>query len=334
MKLQFNSLPDLIKRFPDDASARTYLEKRKWNGNPVCPHCGCIGAYTLKDGKTYKCKDKLCAKKFTVTVGTIMENSNIPLNTWFAAIYIATAHKKGISSVQLAKDLDITQKSAWFMLHRIREMVREKKQEKLKGVVEADETYLADKSKAERKRLGEERGVPDGKEYPKKYPKAKGVIFGMIERNGHIIVKAFADNNGKNIRGAIKDNVEKKSFLFTDESNLYNRLKSEYKRFSVNHSQKEWVRGDINTNHIENFWSVMKRGIYGTYHQISYKHLHRYCDEFSHRFNNRVFTDPERFVLSLEGTKGRLKYKDLISNAHPQKAHEEAHSNQKGSEWE
>lgn len=331
MKLQFNSLPDLIKRFPDDATARVYLEKRKWGNTPACPHCGCIGAYKLKDGKTYKCKDKLCRKKFTVTVGTIMENSNIPLNTWFAAIYIATSHKKGISSCQLAKDLGITQKSAWFMLHRIREMVREKQREKLSGVVEADETYLADKSKAERKRLGEERLIP-GKEYPKKFPKAKGVIFGMIERNGKVIVKAFADNNGKNIRGAIKENVEKQSFLFTDESNLYRRLASDYKRFSVNHSQKEWTKGDINTNHIENFWSVMKRGIYGIYHQISYKHLHRYCDEFSHRFNNRVFTDPERFLLSLEQTQGRLKYKDLITNDSPKP--EKENGSKEKSEWD
>ncbi len=333
MKLIFNSLPDLIKRFPDDSAARTYLEKRKWHDTPVCPHCGCIGGYKLNDGKTYKCKDKLCRKKFTVTVGTIMENSNIPLNTWFAAIYIATAHKKGISSVQLAKDLGITQKSAWFMLHRIREMVRVKRQEKLTGIVEADETYLADKSKAERKRLGEERLMP-GKEYPKKFPKAKGVIFGMIERNGRIIVKSFADNNGKNIRGAIKQNVEKHSFLFTDESNLYNRLLSEYKRFSVNHSREEWVRGDINTNHIENFWSVMKRGIYGIYHQVSYKHLHRYCDEFSHRFNNREFTDPERFVLSLENTQGRLKYKNLISGISNESSKETNITKEKDSEWE
>lgn len=333
MKLLFNSLPDLIKRFPNDSAARTYLERRKWNGNPVCPHCGCIGAYKLNDGKTYKCKDKLCHKKFTVTVGTIMENSNIPLNTWFAAIYIATAHKKGISSVQLAKDLGITQKSAWFMLHRIREMVRVKRQEKLTGVVEADETYLSGKSKEERKRLGEERLMP-GKEYPKKFPKAKGVIFGMIERNGRIIIKSFADNNGKNIRDAVNGNVEKHSFLFTDESNLYNRLRSDYKRFSVNHSQEEWTRGDINTNHIENFWSVMKRGIYGIYHQISYKHLHRYCDEFSHRFNNREFTDPERFVLSLENTQGRLKYKTLISDISNESNKETNTTKEEGSEWE
>src|SRR5215204_1333758 len=130
--MEFKNLKDLLKTFSSDQICREFLEKQRWKGKPVCPFCGSMdGAYTLNDGKTYKCKEKLCHKKYTVTVGTIFENTKVPLSTWFAAIYLCTAHKKGISSLQLHRDLGITQKTAWFMLHRIREMMREKAPEQL-----------------------------------------------------------------------------------------------------------------------------------------------------------------------------------------------------------
>jgi transposase-like protein len=326
MDFNFKGLPQLLKRFPDDATARHFFEQERWNGTPICPFCGSDGFYKLKDNRTYKCSNKECHKKYTVTVGTIFHSSHIPLNIWFAACYLVSSHKKGISSHQLARDLNVTQKTGWFMLHRIREMVRTKAPQKLSGVVEADETYMARKYRSDFKGIS-----PEEVEYNLTNPiKNKGAVLGMIERGGKVITKTFADNNAKNIRTAIKNNVKKDSFLFTDESFLYRRGLDEFKHDSVFHAQREWVRGDTHTNSIENFWSIMKRGIYGIYHQVSYKHLSAYCDEFSFRFNSRKMPDNDRFVLSLREPQGRLKYSQLILNE-PQK--EEQYKEEKN-EWD
>lgn len=194
------------------------------------------------------------------------------------------------------------------MLHRIREMYRVKEPAKLSGVVEVDETYMARKFHSEQK--------PQEFDYTPSWPniKEKGCVFGMVQRKGQVIVKVFESNNAQEIRAAIKNHVEKSSFLFTDGSHLYNKGLEEYKKDNVVHSTREYVKGDVHTNTIENFWGIMKRGIYGTYHQVSYKHLQRYCDEFSFRFNSRDKQDNSRFTLSLTKPEGRLKYKQLISN--------------------
>jgi len=313
MDFKFTGLPALFKRFPDDATAREYYEQERWGGTPICPFCGSDKWYKLNDGKTYKCGNKECYKKYTVTVGTFFEGSHIKLNIWFAAIYLISAHKKGISSHQLAKDLNVTQKTAWFMLHRIRGMVQDKAPVKLKGVIEADETYMS------RKYASDFQGLSAYElAYKLNSPQNnKGVVMGMAERGGKVIVRAFDNNNGENIQNAVKNYVEKHSWLMTDESNLYKSGLEKYKHETVNHSKEEWVKGDITTNRVENFWSVMRRGIYGIYHQVSYKHLHRYCDEFSFRYNNRDIKDNSRFSLSLRHTQGRLTYKKLIQDAPP-----------------
>jgi transposase-like protein len=324
MELNFKGLPQLLKKFPDNASARVYLEQRIWGGIPKCPFCGCDNWYKLSKEGQYKCGDKKCHKKYTVTVNTIFHGSHIPLNIWFAAMYLMSSHKKGISSHQLAKDLAITQKSAWFLLHRIRGMVKEKSEVKLKGIVEADETYMARKFHAENK--------PKDFDFTPSWPniKEKGCVFGMAERKGKVIIKVFESNKGEDIKSAIKKHVEKHSWLFTDGSNIYKDGLSEFKQDSVVHSKREYVKGDVYTNNIENFWGIMKRGIYGIYHQVSYKHLERYCDEFSFRYNSREIPDNERFALSLKDISGRLKYSQLISNEPKQK---EIHIKEE-SEWD
>lgn len=288
--------------------ARKYLEEKLWNGTPVCPFCGCDKWYQLKDNKTYKCGNRKCHKKYTVTVGTIFQSSHIPLNLWFAAMYLMASHKKGISSHQLAKDINITQKAAWHVLHRIRELFRVKEPVILSGIVEADETYMSRKFHSEQK--------PKDFDYTLSWPniKDKGCVFGMVQRKGNVVVKVFESNKGEDIKNAIKNNVEKHSWLFTDGSNLYKQGLDKYKKEHVVHSKREYVKGDIHTNNIENFWGVMKRGIYGTYHQVSYKHLQRYCDEFSFRYNSRQEKDNIRFSVSLNKPEGRLKYSQLISN--------------------
>ena len=320
MEFTFKGLPQLLKRFPDDATARHHFEAERWNGVPTCPYCGCDKYYRLNTGKHYKCGNKACHKKYTVTVGTIFESSHIPLNIWFAAMYLIGSHKKGISSYQIAKDLNVTQKTAWFMLHRIREMYREKKHEKLTGTVEADETYMARKFHSEQK--------PTGFDFTPSWPniRDKGCVFGMIQRKGKIIVKVFTSNKGEHIKAAIKQHVEKHTTLYTDESHIYKKDLREYYRGAVTHSRKEYVRGDVHTNNVENFWSIMKRGVYGTYHQISFKHLSRYCDEFCFRYNSRKIADNERFSVSLLQPQGRLKYRQLIANE-PQKAYPDKEEN-------
>lgn len=306
----FNNLHELIATMPDEKTCREYLIKERWNGIIVCPYCGCEGAYSIENGKRFKCKSKACYKKFSVTVGTVFEASNIPLNKWFMAIYLTTAHKKGISSYQLGKDIGVAQKSAWFMLHRIRELMSHVPNEKLKGDIELDETYMARKYRSDYKGL-----KPAEIEFihnNKFNAKNKGAVVGMVERGNKIRVLTFPENKANVVREAINTHIEEGSRLLTDESNLYKAGLENYKHDTVTHTKREWVRGDVHTNNVENFWSVMKRGVHGIYHQISYKHLQRYCDEYSYRYNSRKIKDKDRFVNSLQQIEGRLTYKKLV----------------------
>lgn len=312
----FTNLLELIKSMPDEQTCREYIAVQRWGvGKVVCPYCEGQKAYVIEGGKRYKCADKTCLKKFSVTVGTFMEASNIPLTKWIAGIYLVTSSKKGISSYQLGRQLGIAQKNSWFMLHRIRQVVMPNNDEQLKDTIEADETYMARKYRSDFKGL-----PPDEVEYKLNHKHDnKGAVLGMVERNtGKVRLLAFANNNRDNITAAVRANVKKGSKLHTDESYLYRALEQEYYRETVVHGRKEWVRqsivsGKVHTNNVENFWSVMKRGVHGIYHQISYKHLQAYCNEFAFRYNTREIKDHERFVLSLEGIKGRLTYKQLIS---------------------
>lgn len=301
----FNNLRELIATMPDEKSCRDYLIKQRWDGKPECPYCGCDKTYVIEGGKRFKCGSKACYSKFSVTVGTIMEASNIPLTKWLMAIYLCTAHKKGISSYQLAKDIGVAQKSAWFMLHRIREKMLPKIQKTLGNIVEADLTFIGGKisNQSNKKR----------KEYREhKNPKYnKTSVLGMTERQGDTIMKTVPNVPNESER-IVRENLERATLLVTDEGGEFLRLNDNYQHHTVTHSTNEYVRGNFHTNSIEGIFSHFKRMVYGIYHQISPKHTQRYLDEFTYRFNSRKLTDVNRFDITMKNLNGRLTYKDLI----------------------
>jgi len=301
---QFKNLTQLFDYFKDEQTCREYLEQQRWNGEPVCPFCNTKNPYRTNRG--FKCRNKECYKKFTVTVGTIYENSKVPLRTWFAAVYLCTSSKKGISSLQLHRQLGVTQKTAWFILHRIREMLRAKAPHMLKDVVEIDETLVGGKNKnrhADKKVKGSQ-----GRSAKDKTP-----VLGAVQRGGKLVAVAVPDTQAETLKPIIKKWVEDGSIMVTDEYRSYNELKRDYLHVTVNHSEEEYVRGAFHTNTIEGFWSLFKRGIFGIYHNVSPKHLQRYVTEFESRYNSREKNDNERFELSVQNSTGRLKYKQLIS---------------------
>jgi transposase-like protein len=301
----FKTLKELMIKLADEKYCRDYVESMRWGGKPVCPHCGEGKPYRLKNGKTFRCKAKTCKKDFTVTVGTIFENSKIPLSTWMAAIYICTAHKKGISSVQLAKDLGVTQKSAWFMWHRIRTMLCPTEEPQLTDIVEVDETYvggkLANMHSKKRKKITE-----SGKD--NKVP-----VMGLVQRDGMLYLKVKPDE--KQFKDFVHTHVNPEAVVVTDAHLGYRGLDETHAgHMIVNHSQGEYKVGEnYHTNTIEGFFSILKRGIYGIYHQVSPKHLPRYCEEFAYRYNSRKIKDYQRFENAIANPDGRLKYKDLTA---------------------
>lgn len=311
----FNNLRELILSMPTEKACREYLAKQRWvDGKASCPYCGHGKCYSIEDGERYKCANNKCYKRFKITVGTIFEASNIPLTKWFTAIYLVTAHKKGISSYQLAKDIGVTQKTGWFMLHRVREVMRLKGNDKLNNVTEIDEVFIGGKvpnmSKSKRAKLREEQNTYN----------TKTMVMGMLERDGQLKLMPV-NNNALDMLKAISQNVDSKANLMTDHNTAYANLKKIYTSHEiVNHSAKEYVReGNIHTNSIEGAFSLLKRSIIGIYHQVTPKHLSRYCDETSYRYNLRDMTDAHRFDFSLNNIEGRLTYRDLVNAIAPEK---------------
>lgn len=300
--LEFKNLKDLMIRLSDESVCRAYMENMRWGNAPFCPHCNSTKPYKLKDGKSYRCSSRKCRKDFTVTVGTIFENSKIPLSTWLAAVYVLTGHKKGISSHQLARDLGVTQKTAWFINHRVRLIMGDPNPEPLENVVEVDETYVGGKfanmNRGRRKKwqaLGQDNKV---------------AVMGLLQRDGNAKLIVIGNQPFKEI---VKDNVDRSATIYTDSHAGYELLGQEFAGHeAVNHSAQEYKRGLAYTNSIEGFFSLFKRIIHGTYHQISPKHLHRYCAETTYRFNSRKIKDADRFRITISNVEGRLKYKNLI----------------------
>lgn len=299
---KFTSVIELIRHFDTEEKCAEYLAMKRWNGNPVCPKCGHDVCYTLK-GKTkrYKCSD--CREQFSVRVGTIFEASPIKLQTWFLAIYLVTAHKKGISSLQLARDLNVTQKTAWFMLHRIRYAMGMEPAQQLDGTVEVDETYVGGK---DRNRHASKRKEGYG-------GKGKAAVLGMLDRDGDLIAKHVPDTEKKTLLPILHAAIAKGSTVCTDEFPAYTSLRRVYDHQTVKHSAEQYVRGAIHTNSIEGFWSLLKRGIVGIYHFTSEKHLQKYVDEFAYRYNSRTAHDSERFAEMVSTVQGRLTYKTLTN---------------------
>lgn len=310
--MNFKSLPELLDYFKNEETCIKYYEKLRWNGNIICPHCGSENPYRTNRG--FKCSNGDCRKKFTVKVGTIFENSKISFRIWFAAIYLCTTSKKGISSLQLSTQLNVTQKTAWFVLHRVREMLKDKAPQMVGNTnkVESDETYIggSEANRHKRKKLASSATglANDGTRYNK-----KKMVLGIIERNGKVVLKHIPAAKEETILDLIKQHVPNGSHIITDEAIAYANLKKCYTHNTVNHSLKVYVDGDSHTNTIENFWSILKRGIYGIFHQVSEKHLERYLDEFAGRFNTRQNTPQGRIDNFLQQSESPLSYKRLIA---------------------
>ena len=301
---KFKNLAELTQYFPDDQSCREYLENQRWNGKPICPHCQNDVVYKFADNKHYKCKS--CRRKFTVLVGTVFEDTHIGLRKWFIAIYIFTSHKKGISSCQLAKDLGITQKSAWHLLHRIRFAFGISEPEQLENTVEVDETYVGGKAKNMHKSVR-------AKKISGRGASGKTAVLGLVERNGRVYAKPVNKTDTETLQKVVREKVKTGASVMTDEWLSYNGLGVDYLHEKVSHGKGEYVRGNVHTNTIEGYWSLLKRGIYGIYHQVSAKHLHRYCTEFGFRYNSRQSGETMRFDNLLAECNGRLMYQTLTA---------------------
>ena len=265
----------LFKLIPDAETARRYLESRLWPNGVVCPFCKSGDRITTRKDGFYSCN--ACDKvKFTVRTGTIFERSHVPLHKWIYAMYLLVTARKGISSMQLAKEIGITQKSAWFVLQRLREACG-KDIDKLRGIIEIDETFVGGKeyAKHENKKLKEGRGAV-----------GKVPVLGMRERGGNTKALVIANNDLPTIQAVIHQFCEVGSTLHSDGAGAYRSIGGLFfSHYSVNHADGQWVRGNVHTNGIESVWAVLKRGIHGVYHHTSKKHLARYVDEFAFRLN-------------------------------------------------
>lgn len=305
MFAEFKSIFDLLKKFPNEQSCIDHLEKLQWNGNPVSPFDSSSKVYKCA-GNKYKCKNT--GKYFNVRTATIFDNTKVPLQKWFMALYVFSSHKKGISSHQLARDISVTQKTAWFLLHRLRYGFDHPNFKKIVGdIVEIDEAGIGGQSyyKHANKKLKNEEGATIS---------GKTSVIGFKGRKGNVIAKVVADRTKETLLPVVYANVKEGNILMTDENPAYKDLGKDFEHYTVNHSAKQYVNEMAHINGLENFWSHLKRGIDGIYHWVSKEHLQSYIDEFTLRFNTRKFDTQSRFDLILAGVAGkRLTYEKLIT---------------------
>lgn len=284
------------------------MEKQRWGSDPACPRCGDVEVRKVMDKEGVKRSNRYlwrcggCKQQFTVRIGTVFEDSPIPLKIWCYAFWKACSSKKGVSALQIQRETGLSYKSALFMMHRIRFAMTPEPTEKLQGDVEVDETYVGGKPryKGQSKRG---RGTN------------KTPVVGLVERGGKVRARVVTDVTGKTLKDAIRNFVDDKARIMTDENPSYNGIGKDFDggHATVNHGRKEYARDDVNTNSIESFFALIKRGMVGTFHNVSKKHLHRYIGEFEFRYNTRRLDDGARLVAAIKASEGkRLMYAEPV----------------------
>lgn len=298
-----------LERFNTEEKAVEFFECLRWKEGVTCPKCGSGNTYRHTTRNFYHhCREKDCRLQFSCKTGTVMQSSKLPVRMWLYVMYKVSVARKGISSLQLAKQLGVTQKTSWYMIHRIKEACGNNNDTMLSGIIEIDETYIGglERNKHESKKLNEGRGVV-----------GKVPVLGIRERGGKVRAKIVPDRKAETLQKEITEAVEKGSIVFTDEWKSYNILiESDYEHATVNHSAKEYVKGMASTNGIESVWAVLKRSIVGTYHHVSVKHLPRYVNEAAFRLNegnveNKLMDRIEALCHKMVGV--RLSYEELVA---------------------
>jgi transposase-like protein len=298
------TLLEAIKYFSDLDTCVTFMAQLRWPEGVTCPHCQSKAVSYLTTRRKWKCMSKECHKQFSVKVGTIMEDSPIGLDKWLAAIWIIANAKNGVSSYEIHRALGITQKSAWFLLHRIRLAMQTGTFEKLSGEVEADETFIGGRARFMHKDKREAKIHGRGSV-------GKVAVMGLLERHGEVRTRVISNTSQETLHKAVRNYVEPGAELFTDAFVSYRGLEAEYVHQVIDHAEK-YVDGNVHTNSIENFWCLLKRSIKGTYVSIEPFHLFRYLDEQSFRFNERKGKDADRFIKTVKAVSGkRLTYEQL-----------------------
>jgi len=308
---EFASLYALFEAIPDEAAAVAHFRSIRWKSGSFCPYCGSVRVYDLKGGMRHKCAD--CRLSFSIKVGTIFEDTKIPLRKWLAAIWLITSHKKGIASTQLARDIGVTQKTAWFMLHRLRHAARTRSFNRpLNGEVEVDETFIGGKAKNRSKAL---RQADKDAGVKRSGIEGKAIVMGLLERGGDLRAGVIGGTGQGDLEPVVRHHVAEGAKVYTDEHRGYRDLRNGYDHQTVAHRREEYARGPVHTNSLEGFWSLLKRQIYGIHHWVSAKHLDQYVAEAAWRYMLREQADAARVTTLLAQTDGRLTYKALIGKA-------------------
>jgi transposase-like protein len=292
------NLCKLIAQFGDDSKCRARLTEMRWPNGVTCPRCQSKGISTIKERDQYDCN--ACRYQFSATSGTIFHDSHLPLAKWFIAVYLMTESRKGISACQMQRTLGVAYQTAWYLCHRIRATMKDDGS-LLRGIVEVDETYIG--------------GIMHGR--GRGYKGNKAIVLGAVQREGKIRLKVVTAADRKTLHKFIKENTAPDTeAIFTDENPAYRGIAdADTRHETVNHSQEEWVNGDVHTNTVENVWSLLKRSIVGSYHKLSVKHLDAYLDELEHRFNNRNNEYLFRDTLMKLAVSEKLPYAVLTKRA-------------------